>query len=158
MPDLRPADVPRGKKRAFRTWYPALIAAVVGFLFPVAVISSVFRGSSSLLGQWLPSALAILFGGFLLVRVARSGVYTLGSGVKVLNPFKSVEIPWLAIRRFSLGRCAFSFPLIGRLELEDGTIVCIWGIQGPNPFVWISRRSADDVVNLLNDELKRRKG
>ena len=66
------------------------------------------------------AALGVCFGLFLLLRLARSGVFVHRDGLRVLNPISSRFIPWGDVRTFRLDVWGV-FPRMGFVELTDGS-------------------------------------
>lgn len=109
-------------------------------------------------GPWWPAlTIAVLVWGVFAmaaVRGARARVVVGPTGVRVVNPFKSVDAAWQDIRRFYVEEQGFFAPC-GRLELVDGRSVRLFAVQGSS--FARGRRHVEDLVEALNDELRERR-
>ena len=138
---------------AYRTRMPSVLVAIVSVGFAISsVATAVSRpGDVSVAARWAPVVLICAISAFCLWRLARAGVFVGEEGIRVLNPFYTVEIPWKRVRRFDLRRHK-GFPALGFVDLLDGDPVQVWGIQARsrNP---AATRQAQEVVDALNARL-----
>jgi hypothetical protein len=88
--------------------------------------------------------------GFVSVRKAKAGVRACADGLHVRNPFRSRMIPWARIVTIDLGRDGM-YPYVGRVHLDDGSVVRIFGIQAPN--IAPNNRRTAALIEALNDEV-----
>jgi hypothetical protein len=98
-------------------------------------------------------ATALLWLGFSILRCARAGARPDNSALIILNPLRTIKVPWYEVRRFTLDRHWLS-QLTAHVELRDGARIHNWGIAAPNPFVMPNSRSAQRLVEELNDLLE----
>jgi hypothetical protein len=136
----------------YRNQSYALLIAVVASLFFVAsaVNAAVNDGSWPAVG--VVGALSL----FCLLRLARAGVYAREDGIRVLNPLRTVRVPWEHILRFTI-KPSRGFPAVGFVELIDGREIQVWGIQARSPSV-AAKRVPEEVVEQLNERLARERG
>jgi hypothetical protein len=81
-------------------------------------------------------------------RAVRAGVIASPDGVTVRNPFRSIQLTWDEIDRFSVES---NGPwTIGCVHLRDGTVIKTWGIQGQIRFLFRNSRWATEPVEQLN--------
>lgn len=132
---------------AYRNASYALLIAVVAVLFLVASITAAaVKG-----GPWEPVGVVAALSLFCLVRLARAGVYADADGIRVLNPLRTVRVPWEHVLRFTL-KASRGFPAVGFVELIDGREIQVWGIQSRSGTV-NARRIPEEVVARLNERL-----
>jgi hypothetical protein len=132
---------------AYRNRSYALIIAVVAVLFAIAsIVGAAVKG-----GSWAPAGVVVALSAFCLLRLARAGVYADDEGIRVLNPMRTVRIPWERVERFTL-RPHKGFPAVGFAELSDGSRVQIWGIQARSR-AKAALRIPEEVVAQLNERL-----
>jgi Bacterial PH domain len=140
----------RGQSRAIAAMVPIWLGFLTGILL---------SAPSDRRPLWvilLVAAIAV-GGAAFMVRCARAGVHVAPDGIRVVNPTRSFQVPWSEIRGFSLGPWSL-FPLIGLVELRDGRVEHLWGIQAPNPRTRPNNCSAQELIAELNGELGRRGG
>jgi hypothetical protein len=125
----------------------ATLIAVVAVLFAIASVVAY------LANHWPIEPVIAVFAlsAFCLLRLARAGVYADAEGIRVLNPLRTVRIPWERVQRFTL-RAHGGFPAVGFAELVDGERVQIWGIQARSHTL-AARRIPEEVVAALNERL-----
>jgi hypothetical protein len=125
----------------------AVLIAVVAVLFSVASVAAY------LADHWPIEPVLVVFAlsAFCLLRLARAGVYADDEGIRILNPLRTVRIPWARVQRFTL-RAHGGFPAVGFAELVDGEKVQIWGIQARSHSA-PARRVPEEVVAALNERL-----
>lgn len=125
----------------------ALLIAVVATLFLIAsVVAAAVSG-----GPWAPVGVVAALAAFCLLRLARAGVYANGEEIRVLNPLRTVRVPWEHVLRFTL-KASKGFPAVGFVELIDGREIQIWGIQARSGTA-AARRIPAEVVADLNERL-----
>lgn len=136
----------------------AQLIAVVALVFAVAaLVSAIVRDTGdggqplSALDRWAPAVIVGLLSAFCLLRLARAGVYADARGIRVLNPLRTVRVPWDRVQRFSL-RPHKGFPAVGFAELVDGSRVQIWGIQSRSASA-AARRVPEQLIEQLNEAL-----
>ena len=133
----------------YRNQSYALLIAVVASLFFVA--SAVNAAAND--GSWEAVAVVGVLSLFCLLRLARAGVYVKGDGIRVLNPLRTVRVPWEHVLRFTL-KPNRGFPAVGFVELIDGREIQIWGIQARSGSA-AAKRIPEEVVARLNERLAR---
>lgn len=138
----------------FRTREQAILIGITGVILIIAV--PVQSLSADAEGNRLSPGEAIFFVGlgvplglFMVLRVARSGVVAFERGCRVVNPLRTRFIPWTEIAGFSL-RPWGVFPLVGQVDLKDGSSVHVFGIEAPNPLTRPNNRSAHRLKDELN--------
>jgi hypothetical protein len=145
-------------KRVYRSSEQAILIALTGLIGTGAIAVETLALSRPWGGHIGYLLFAAALGYFYLFRAARSGVYIEADGIRILNPFRSVRVPWKEIRYFSLKRYGL-FPLTGHAELKDGTSIHVFGIQGPNRLLRPNSRGAQRIIEALNarlDEVRQR--
>jgi hypothetical protein len=143
-------------KTVYRSREQALGIALTWLVVPaVSIVSFLMPGPLSVPARAVGIGIMVALTCWCLLRVARSGVFLEDGGVGVLNPLRTVRIPWSQIRCFSLKRYKL-FPLTGHVELKDGTSVHIFGIQAPHPLLRPRNQSAQRIVEALNERLRQR--
>lgn len=128
------------------------IAAALTVWCAVVMVTVVKAGKA-----WpgVPMLLLMLAPGLLfMMRLARACARVESRGVLVVNLRQSTFVPWEDIVSFSIGPLGL-LPKIGIVELRDGRRIPIVGIQGPNPMMRPNNKSAERLIDLLNDELRR---
>ena len=133
------------------TWYRNR-----GFSQLLTVISVVFGAGSIVYaatasGRWLPAAAVCALSLFVYLRLARAGVCADDAGIRVVNPFRTVRVPWSQVERFTVRRHK-GFPALGFARLADGTELELWGIQARSPSE-PSKRVAEALAAELNERL-----
>ena len=133
----------------YRNQSYALVIAVVAVLFFCAsAVNAAVNG-----GGWVPVGVVGALSLFCLLRLARAGVYAGDDGIRVLNPLRTVRVPWDHVLRFTL-KPHKGFPALGFVELIDGREIQIWGIQSRSSSV-VAKRIPEAVVGELNERLAR---
>ena len=125
----------------------ALLIAVVATLFLVASVVNVLVNDGSWTAVGVVAALSL----FCLLRLARAGVYADDRGIRVLNPLRTVKVPWDHILRFTL-KPHQGFPAVAFAELIDGREIQIWGIQSRSATV-AAKKIPQEEVDRLNERL-----
>jgi hypothetical protein len=92
----------------------------------------------------------------LTFRAARAGIRVDERGVAIMNLTRTTTIPWAQLEAFSVGAHG-AWPRIGIAHLHDGRTIAIWGIQGPNPWVWSRRGRAERMIGELNNHLRQQR-
>ncbi len=133
----------------YRNQSYALLIAVVASLFFVASAVNALAND----GAWPPVAIVGALSLFCLLRLARAGVYAREDEIRVLNPLRTVRVPWDHVLRFTL-KPNRGFPAVGFVELIDGREIQIWGIQARSASV-AAKRTPEEVVEQLNERLAR---
>lgn len=128
--------------------YSTLIAVVATLFFCASAINVAVRG-----GDWVPVAVVGALSAFCLLRLARAGVYANDEGIRVLNPLRTVRVPWDHVLRFTL-RPHKGFPALGFAELIDGREVELWGVQSRSSTA-TAKKVPEDLVAQLNERLAR---
>jgi hypothetical protein len=147
--------------KAKRVYWTKGQAAIVGI--GITLVSVI--GLASVLGYpratiWTRLSGFILFGvvmWFFIVRVAFARLYVLADGVRIVNPLRTVFLPWGRIDHFSLRPWGLIWTPIGHADLKDGTSVHIIGIAGPNPAHWPRQKSAEVSITERNELLSSRR-
>jgi hypothetical protein len=96
--------------------------------------------------------IAVAWGAFCILRAARAGAFVTRDGVRILNPLRTHFIPWNRIDSFSLRRWGLA-PLMGHVNLKDGTSTHIFGIEAPNALTRPRNQSAQRLIAELNEIL-----
>lgn len=132
-----------------------MILAAVGVIFPLVLLVSlaIDYPATSRQARLGAALAAILMGYFTVFRLARARVCVLRDGVKVVNPLRTVFVPWHRISRFSLRTWGLFYTPIGHVDLKDGSSVHILGIGAPNPGTRPRNQSAQRLIEELNDML-----
>jgi len=140
-------------RRAYRTRSQAVIVGLTGLFSAVVIPWQALTEDE--LGRRISfplnvafAAIAISFGAFCLLRVTRCGVYPKDGGLRVMNPFSSEWVSWTDVVGFSL-RPWGPYPAIGHVDLRDGRSIHIWGIEAPNPLFRPKNRSAQLLLQEL---------
>jgi hypothetical protein len=113
--------------------------------------------------QWNPAraAVAAVVGAALLwlfvARVVLAGVHVDRDGLRVVEPFRTVRIPWSHVQGFGFGRWNAAFPRVGWVQLTTGKRVMLWPIQG-SLLLPGSNREAERLIRALDAELAARTG
>ncbi len=145
----------RNVKRIYRTRGQAALIAVGGLIITTVGIATVMSDTqATLLSRIGAVVINLILSYFLLFRVARSRLLVLPEGVQIVNPLRSVFLPWDRIDRFSLRPWGLIWTPIGHANLKDGSSVHILGIAAPNPAHWPKHRSAHKAVAELNGILE----
>jgi hypothetical protein len=126
-----------------------MLVAVVFAIGGVAI--SATRPEGDFAGRWLPAVVIIGISVFVYLRLARAGVYARDGGIRVVNPFSSVDVPWSHLVRFT-ARPQGGFPLMGFAQRVDGTEVKLWGVQARSGSA-AAKRVVEEVVAQLNERL-----
>jgi hypothetical protein len=135
-----PADV-------YRNASYALLIAVVATLFFLASLVNALASD----GTWPSVVMVGLLSLFCLTRLARAGIYAGDDGIKVVNPLRTVRVPWGHILRFTL-KPRRGFPAVAFVELIDGREIQVWGIQSRSGTV-PAKRIPQVEVDKLNERL-----
>ena len=125
----------------------ALLITVVAVLFFLGSLVNALASD----GTWASVAIVAALSLFCLLRLARAGVYARADGIRILNPLRTVKVPWDHILRFTARRTK-NFPYVGFVELIDGREIQIWGIQSRSGTA-VARRIPEEVVAALNERL-----
>lgn len=128
--------------------YALLIAVVASLFFVASLVNAAARD-----GTWAAVGVVGALTLFCLLRLARAGVYAGDEGIRVLNPLRTVRVPWDHVLRFTL-KPHKGFPAVAFAELIDGREIQIWGIQSRSPSV-AAKRIPEEVVAALNERLTR---
>ena len=126
--------------------YALLIAVVASLFFVASAVNALVSD-----GSWAAVAVVGALSLFCLLRLARAGVYADGDGIRVLNPLRTVRVPWDHVLRFTL-KASRGFPAVAFAELIDGREIQIWGIQSRSGTA-AARRIPAAVVDALNERL-----
>lgn len=126
--------------------YALLIAVVATLFFAASAVNAIVNG-----GGWAAVVLVGVLSAFCLLRLARAGVYADEHGIRVLNPLRTVKVPWEHVLRFTL-RPHRGFPAVAFAELIDGREIQIWGIQSRSQTV-AAKRIPQEEVDRLNERL-----
>lgn len=140
-----------GEVRAYRNRNYALLVGWVAFIFAAAGIIGALVREGSAAERWAPVLPILALSAFCLLRLARAGVYADAEGIRILNPLRTVRVPWERLIRFSL-RPSGGFAAVGFAELVDADPIQIWGIQARVNTV-PSRRIPEEIVGQLNARL-----
>lgn len=128
--------------------YAVLIAVVATLFFVASAVNAGVRD-----GSWGAVAVIGALSLFCLLRLARAGVFAGDEAIKVLNPLRTVRVPWDHVLRFTL-KPHKGFAAVGFVELIDGREIQVWGIQARTSTV-AARRIPEEVVAALNERLAR---
>ncbi len=92
-------------------------------------------------------------------RAAVCSVVVSPTGVRVVNVFKTFEVPWSKIGQFDIGQSGL-FPQVCRIHTRDGEVLRAFGIQEANVSLLQSKdkRPARKIVAQLNLELANHTG
>lgn len=135
----------------YRNRLYATFIAFIAVLFLVAGVAAAAFREGDLLERGLPLAPVALLSAFCLLRLARAGVYADERGIRIVNPLRTVTVPWEHVTRFRLGASG-GFPTIAFADLVDGERIQIWGIQARSRSV-PARRVPEELVDALNERL-----
>ncbi len=125
----------------------ALLIAVVATLFFLASLVNALASD----GTWPSVVMVGLLSLFCLTRLARAGIYAGDDGIKVVNPLRTVSVPWGHILRFTL-KPHKGFPAVAFAELIDGREIQIWGIQSRSNTP-AAKKVPQQEVDRLNERL-----
>ena len=128
--------------------YAVLIAVVAVLFFLGSILNAVVND-----GGWPSVGIVGALSLFCLLRLSRAGVYAREDGIRILNPLRTLRVPWDHILRFTL-KGSRGFPAVAFAELIDGREIQIWGIQARSPSP-VARRIPEQVVAELNERLAR---
>lgn len=117
-------------------------------MFPIVALTKGVSPSGKLIGV----AIFVLFGALCLYLATRS-VYVDSEGISVANPFRTRRLRWSDVAGLSVDRYRF-YPKIGVIDLKDGTRIHMWALQGPNPVGQPKDRTAELLVDELNEWLR----
>jgi hypothetical protein len=126
----------------------ALVALVFAF---GGVMIAMTRPDVTVAGRLAPIAVTVAISLFVFFRLARAGVYVDDDGIRVVNPFTTVEVPWAHLIRFT-ARSQGGFPLIGFAQRVDGTEVQLWGVQARGNSSG-AKRVVEELIAQLNQRL-----
>ncbi len=123
----------------------------------LTVTSGVFAGGAivyALVGRagWLPMLVVVALAAFTFLRLARAGAFVDDRGVRIVNPLRTVRLPWEELAGFSL-RAHGGFPALGFAERRDGSRVGIWGIQARSSSP-AARRAPEAAIAALEARLE----
>ena len=125
---------------------------VVAVVFAIGgILISATRPDGGTVGNWAPAGVMVLLSVFVYLRLARAGVYASDEGIRVVNPLKTVKVPWEHLIRFT-ARPNKGFPLIGFAQRVDGSEVELWGVQARSGSSG-AKRIVDQVIAQLNERL-----
>jgi Bacterial PH domain len=127
-----------------------MLVAVV-FALGGILIAATRPETTSFAGRWAPAAVIVAMSTFVYLRLARAGVYAGEEGIRVVNPLRTVEIPWPHLIRFT-ARPHKGFPLIGFAQRVDGTEVKLWGVQARSGSSG-AMKVCEDLIAELNERL-----
>ena len=132
----------------------ALVIATVASLFLIASIiaAAVREGDLTTSQRVWPVVPVLVLSAFCLLRLARAGVYAGPEGIRVLNPLRTVKVPWEHVLRFTLEPHK-GFPAVGFAELIDGRRIQIWGIQSRSSNA-AAKRIPQQEIDALNERLR----
>ena len=133
--------------------FAALLATVAVVFFIGGIFIAFSRPDVSVFGRVAPIVVIGAMSAFVLLRLARAGVWIREEGIRILNPFGSEEIPWEHMTRFT-ARPHKGFPMMGFAQRIDGTEVELWGVQSRGTSSG-SKRIVEELVDQLNEELAR---
>jgi hypothetical protein len=127
--------------------------AVAAFLVLLAVGESLRAINDGVAIPAIPVMLLIAAPGILFnARAGLTGVVVQNDSVRIVNLRNTRCLRWDEIERFSVGQLGLR-PRTGIVELRDGRRIGIWSIQGPNPTTRPNNRSAERLIDQLNQEL-----
>ncbi len=126
--------------------YSLLITVVASRFFCASAVNAAVNDNG-----WPAVAVVGALSLFCLLRLARAGVYADADGIRVLNPLRTVRVPWDHVLRFTL-KPHRGFPAVGFVELIDGREIQIWGAQARSSTA-AAKRIPEQVVAQLNERL-----
>jgi hypothetical protein len=135
-------------------WWVVIAAAFVSLV----VVGSSFRyplgstGNSSMADGVIDLILITYAASFGLVayRSWRRRVEVLGAdGLRVVNMFKTVTVPWSDIEEIGVGRSGL-YPRVGKLRLRDGSYVVMSAVQAGGPVARSRTRVVLEMLAQLN--------
>jgi Bacterial PH domain len=125
---------------------------LVAVVFAIGgILISATRVDSPVVSRVAAAVVVLGLAAFVYFRMARAGVYAGDDGIRIVNPFATVEIPWPHLVRFT-ARPKGGFPLMGFAERVDGTEVQLWGVQARSGSAG-SKRVVDGLIEQLNEHL-----
>lgn len=136
-----------------QAWGIAITGVVGGALIVTTPLGGDHQASW---GLWVGLSVGGVACAAICLRVAMNGVYPSDTGLKIVNPLRSVFVPWDQINRFTVKTWGI-FPLMGHALLKDGSAIRIFGIQPPNVVFRPNNRSAERVIGELNYLLLRKR-
>lgn len=88
--------------------------------------------------------------GLVAYRSWRRRVEVLGAdGLRVVNMFKTVTVPWSDIEEIGVGRSGL-YPRVGKLRLRDGSYVVMSAVQAGGPVARSRTRVVLEMLAQLN--------
>lgn len=153
---FRPGSREGSTRPATGRWYRSRQQAVIIRLCAAIYVSG-WAVATVIVVERIPSPLAgllvvILPGwayAWAIVRAGWMGIQVNDDGVRIRNLFRTRDIPWTEIERFSVGKTQI-LPAAGLAHLNDGSSVPISGIQPRNILFFPNDTSALDLVAQLN--------
>jgi hypothetical protein len=140
-------------RRVIRSREQAIGIAVVGVVGSILGLAEALSRPEVGAPRTVASVIiAAAWGAFCILRAARAGAYVTQEGVRILNPLRTRFIPWNRIEGFSLRRWGLA-PLMGHVDLKDGTSLHIFGIEAPNALTRPRNQSAQRLIAELNEML-----
>lgn len=136
---------------AYRNRNLTLLVGWVGVIFLVASVVAAVVRDGTVVERWGPVLPIVALSAFCLLRLARAGVYADEAGIRIINPLRTVKLPWERVVRFSL-RPSGGFAAVGFAELIDAEPIQIWGIQARVNTV-PSRKVPEELIDQLNARL-----
>jgi hypothetical protein len=143
-------------KRAYRQRGSAYMIAGYALLVAAVMVGGALTIPStriSTTGRIVEIAVAAVIALFGVLRLGRAGAYADREGIRILNPFRSIRVPWKDIQGFSL-RPHGLWAEVGHADLRDGRSIHILGIQPPNRLFRPRDRSAQVIIEELNERLR----
>jgi hypothetical protein len=121
----------------------ATLLGIMSVVFALGAVVYIAAGRSS----WPPMLIVIALAAFVLLRLARAGAFVTDAGIIVVNPLRTVRVPWEDVAGFSLKRSG-GFPAVGFVDLVDGSRVQVWGIQARSASP-SARRAPEQAIEAL---------
>ncbi len=147
----------RHDARVYRVKSHPISAGIVGVLlvpYTVYALIDVVRAGAF----WLAVFVIIVAVASLtfITRAGLAAVVTTQRGVRVKNIRRTVVVPWEDVEGFSIGAQGI-LTKVGLLQRRGHEPIAMWAIQGPNPATRPNNRSAERMIERLNEELRQRR-
>lgn len=143
-------------KRTYRSLWQRNGLIVASIVIPLVMVAeALFEYTTE---SWTSRITVIVLAAgmawFGLFEAARLRVCVDSEGVEVFNPFRRVFVSWDRISGFSLRTRRVIFGPLGHIDLKDGSAVVMFAIVGQNPALRSSERSAQRMIEELNQLLR----
>jgi hypothetical protein len=142
----------KAERHVFRNREQATLLLImsVGFVGGMLTWLSLAR-NAPLSARVFGGVSALGYGAFVF-KAARSAVFADSAGIRVVNPIRTRFFPWDEVLHFTVDHFGLN-PKIGLVVLRDGSRFPMFALAGPNPLGRPRNRTAETLVEGLNDLL-----